>query len=56
MGCREGCRLCPKAIFFSFALSLAVIMEGYDTNLLGFFFVFRVYTKQFGEPGADCTY
>ena len=29
MGFREGVRLYPKAMFFSFGLSLAVIMEGY---------------------------
>ena len=28
MGFLEGCRLYPRAIFFSFGLSLAVIMEG----------------------------
>ena len=31
MGFREGIRLYPKAVFFSFGISLAVIMEGYDT-------------------------
>jgi hypothetical protein len=33
----EGCRLYPKAFMFSFCLSLAVIMEGYDTALIGTF-------------------
>ena len=38
MGFREGARLYPKAIIFSFCLSLAVIMEGYDTFLIGNFY------------------
>ena len=35
MSFREGCRLYPKGMFFSFGLSLAVIMEGYDTLAFG---------------------
>jgi hypothetical protein len=29
----EGVRLYPRAIFWSFAISLCIIMEGYDTAL-----------------------
>lgn len=50
MGFREGCRLYPKAIFFSFAISLAVIMEGYDTYLLGNFFGLQTFNRKYGEP------
>lgn len=32
---RESFRLYPTAIFWSFAISLVIIMEGYDTALLG---------------------
>jgi SP family general alpha glucoside:H+ symporter-like MFS transporter len=30
---KEGVRLYPRAIFWSFAISLCIIMEGYDTAL-----------------------
>ena len=52
MGFLEGCRLYPKAMFFSFALSLAVIMEGYDTALLGNFYGIPAFAKKFGQPAA----
>lgn len=51
MGFREGCKLYPKAIMFSFCLSLAVIMEGYDTYLLGNFFGNQSFARKFGGPG-----
>ncbi|KAJ9496148.1 hypothetical protein LTR96_008653 [Exophiala xenobiotica] len=49
MGFREGCRLYPKAIMFSFCLSLAVIMEGYDTYLLGNFFGNPAFNRKYGS-------
>lgn len=52
MGFIEGCKLYPKAMFFSFALSLAVIMEGYDTALLGNFYGIPAFAKKFGHPAA----
>ena len=52
MGFLEGCRLYPKAMFFSFALSLAVIMEGYDTALLGNFYGIPAFAKKFGHPAG----
>ena len=52
MGFREGCRLYPKGMFFSFALSLAVVMEGYDTWLLGGYWGMPAFAKKFGEPAA----
>lgn len=52
MGFREGCRLYPKAILFSFCLSLAVIMEGYDTYLLGNFFGLTTFSRKYGEPAG----
>jgi MFS transporter, SP family, general alpha glucoside:H+ symporter len=52
MGFREGCRLYPKAMFFSFALSLAVVMEGYDTWLLGNFFGMEAFAKKYGAPAG----
>ena len=52
MGFFEGVRLYPQAMFFSFALSLAVIMEGYDTALLGNFYGIPAFAKKFGDPAA----
>jgi SP family general alpha glucoside:H+ symporter-like MFS transporter len=52
MGFREGCRLYPKAIMFSFCLSLAVIMEGYDTYLLGNFYGLPTFARKFGSPAG----
>jgi SP family general alpha glucoside:H+ symporter-like MFS transporter len=52
MGFREGCRLYPKGVFFSFGLSLAVIMEGYDTALLGQFFGIPAFAKKYGQPAG----
>lgn len=45
MGFREGARLYPLAMFFSFGLSLAVVMEGYDTWLLGNFYGMHSFAK-----------
>ena len=52
MSFREGVRLYPKAMFFSFGLSLAVIMEGYDTWLLGNFFGMEAFAKKYGAPAG----
>ncbi|KAJ9608770.1 hypothetical protein H2200_006541 [Cladophialophora chaetospira] len=52
MGFREGVRLYPKAIMFSFGLSLAVIMEGYDTYLLGNFFGLGAFQQKYGSPAG----
>jgi MFS transporter, SP family, general alpha glucoside:H+ symporter len=50
MGFREGVRLYPLAMFFSFGLSLAVVMEGYDTWLLGNFYAMPAFAQKFGVP------
>ena len=52
MSFREGARLYPKAIMFSFGLSLAVIMEGYDTFLIGNFYGMQQFSKKYGSPAA----
>jgi SP family general alpha glucoside:H+ symporter-like MFS transporter len=49
---REGCRLYPKAIAFSFCLSLAVVMEGYDVYLLGNFFGNQTFAQKYGSPAG----
>ena len=44
----EGIKTYPNAVAWSVVLSSSIIMEGYDTNLLGSFFVFSVFNQQFG--------
>ena len=41
MTVRQAIRTYPMAIFWSLIISTCVIMEGYDTNLLGNFFAYR---------------
>ena len=48
----QGVKLYPKAMFFSFALSLAVVMEGYDTALLGNFYGVPAFARKYGSPAA----
>lgn len=43
MTVKECLRLYPKAIAFSLIFSTAIIMEGYDTALLGSFWGFKPY-------------
>ncbi|KAK9238567.1 general substrate transporter [Lipomyces kononenkoae] len=49
-------RVYPKAVGWSILLSLAIIMEGYDTLLLGSFYAFPAFVKKFGELQPDGTY
>ncbi|KAI5462753.1 putative maltose permease [Mariannaea sp. PMI_226] len=57
MTIRQAIRMYPKAIFFSMILSLSLIMEGYDTSLLGSFFGYPSFQKKFGEgPLKDGSY
>lgn len=35
---REAIKLYPWAIFWAFVLSLTIVMEGYDGNLIGNFY------------------
>ncbi|KAK7940979.1 uncharacterized protein PG986_013366 [Apiospora aurea] len=53
MTLREALRLYPKAIAFSMILSMSLVMEGYDTALLGGFFALPTFRKKFGEPVND---
>ncbi|KAK9774667.1 hypothetical protein SCAR479_08752 [Seiridium cardinale] len=49
MGVIEGLLFWRKAIAFSFFISLAVIMEGYDTSLMNNFFPFPAFKNKFGD-------
>jgi MFS transporter, SP family, general alpha glucoside:H+ symporter len=49
MGVVEGLLFWKKAMAFSFFISLAVIMEGYDTSLMNNFFPFPAFKDRFGD-------
>ncbi|KAH7368721.1 alpha glucoside transporter [Plectosphaerella cucumerina] len=54
MSIRDSFRFWPKAIAFSFVISLAIIMEGYDTNLMSNFYAYPPFRNRFGnEIDAD---
>jgi MFS transporter, SP family, general alpha glucoside:H+ symporter len=56
MTIREALRLYPKAVGWSVLLSLAIIMEGYDTILLNQFFALPEFKKHYGRPTGDGSY
>ncbi|KAK9351843.1 general substrate transporter [Lipomyces doorenjongii] len=56
MTLRQALRLYPKAVGWSMLLSLALVMEGYDTLLLGSFYAFPTFVKKFGELQANGSY
>ncbi|KAL2848345.1 general substrate transporter [Aspergillus pseudodeflectus] len=45
----EAVKLFPKAIAWSFLISLSIIMEGYDTSLLGSFYAYPTFAQKFGS-------
>lgn len=49
MSVRQSLRFWWKAIVFSFIISLAVVMEGYDTSLMNKFFAFEPFRNRFGD-------
>lgn len=49
-------RLYSRAMLFSMIMSLAIIMEGYDTSLLSSFYGYPTFTKRFGNELPDGTY
>jgi SP family general alpha glucoside:H+ symporter-like MFS transporter len=53
---RKAFTVFPKAVLFSFILSLAIIMEGYDTSLLGSFYAYPEFQQRFGVKLSDGTY
>lgn len=52
----RGLRLYPKAIAWSALLSATIIMEGYDTTLIGNFLAFPVFRKNYGHLVAGHGY
>ncbi|KAJ5611046.1 general alpha-glucoside permease [Penicillium lagena] len=49
MGPRESIKAYPQAIMWSLVMALCVIMEGYDTALLGNFFAYPAFQIKFGR-------
>ncbi|KAF4456482.1 sugar porter family MFS transporter [Fusarium austroafricanum] len=49
MTVRQSFRFWPKAICFSLIISCAIIMEGYDTNLMSNFYPFPPFQNRFGD-------
>lgn len=45
----EGLRTFPKAALWSIILSTAIVMEGYDTNLINSFYAFPDFVQRFGQ-------
>lgn len=57
MPLKEGIKTFPKAVLWSVVLSSAIIMEGYDTNLINSFYAFPDFLRKFGEEvGNTGTY
>lgn len=53
---RQALHLYPKSVMWSFILSTSVIMEGYDTKLIGTLFAQPTFRKAFGHLTAKGTY
>ncbi|KAK9322270.1 general substrate transporter [Lipomyces orientalis] len=53
---RQALKIYPKAVGWSILLSLVIVMEGYDTLLLGSFYAFPAFIKKFGELQPDGSY
>ncbi|XXZ99090.1 maltose permease [Meyerozyma guilliermondii] len=45
----EGIKTFPKAAAWSIVLSTALVMEGYDTNLINSFYAFPSFNEKYGE-------
>lgn len=46
---RKALRAYPFAAIWSLTVSMSIIMEGYDTNLIGNFYGYPAFAKQFGS-------
>lgn len=52
---RQGLKAYPSAVLWSLIISMSIIMEGYDTILIGSLYAYPTYAKQFGNL-KDGTY
>ncbi|KAH8663958.1 maltose permease MAL31 [Xylariales sp. PMI_506] len=46
---RQAIKAYPMAIFWTLAVSMTVIMEGYDTILIGSFFAYPTFAERYGQ-------
>ena len=53
---RHGLKLYPKAIGWSAMISLAIIMEGFDTALINSFYAFPEFRRAYGVPDGSNGY
>jgi len=49
----EGIKRWRKAIFWSFAFSLCIVMDGYDLAFTGTLYAHPAFQRQFGQPFED---
>jgi MFS transporter, SP family, general alpha glucoside:H+ symporter len=56
MSVGDALRLYPKAVASSMILSLALVMEGYDTALLGAFYALPQFQEKYGRRLPDGSY
>jgi SP family general alpha glucoside:H+ symporter-like MFS transporter len=49
----QAIRLYPKAVGWSLLLFTAIVIEGYDTMLLGKLYAFPPFTKRYGFYDAE---
>ncbi|KZF21593.1 MFS maltose permease MalP [Xylona heveae TC161] len=52
----QGLKLYPKAVGWSLLISAAIIMEGYDTLLIGSFYGLPAFNKKYGHQMPDGSY
>jgi SP family general alpha glucoside:H+ symporter-like MFS transporter len=52
----QALKLYPKGVFWSMAISTAVIMEGFDTKLISTLFAQPAFQKAYGHPAKAGTY
>jgi SP family general alpha glucoside:H+ symporter-like MFS transporter len=53
---RQAVRKYPYAVLWSLCVSMSIIMEGYDTILIGSLYAYPSYAKQFGELDSTGLY
>jgi MFS family permease len=53
---RQALRKYPYAVLWSLCVSMSIIMEGYDTILIGSLYAYPSYARQFGKPDSMGAY
>uniref|UniRef100_A0A060SY56 ARAD1A09746p n=1 Tax=Blastobotrys adeninivorans TaxID=409370 RepID=A0A060SY56_BLAAD len=53
LGLFQGIKEYRKAVFWSFIVSMCVVMDGYDNALIGSLYAFPEFNKTFGSPVGD---